>query len=111
MQVALIHTAPELATDYDAVVEPPLAGTPFTIVVQTDLRGCVHRSQITQKVSHLTEPTMQAVNAVTISGKIQHGSIWSGPPLHGMSDGRWDFKAAEGRAFRRLTLSLEDIAC
>ena len=104
-EFALVHPCTQLATSADGVVPGGLAGTPFAVVVQTDLRGVawVH-GQALKRVGHLTEQTL-----ATISGLVESGcqgspeGIRVGVLLAGPCDRRWPFKVDEGTALDRLT--------
>ena len=111
--LALVHTAPELATSWDAVVPTPLASTPYVVIVQADLRGAVWVSQLGKRVGYLPEEVLAAVRAVVRSSidaaPIRRLGIYSGTPLRSALDGRWAFKKAEGEALQRLALTLDEL--
>ena len=109
--VALIHTAPELATDQDAVVSAALASTPYVVVVQTDLRATVWVVQLGRRVGHLGEATLAAIRDAVRPRASQPvlADIYSGIRLRSVLDGRWAFKEAEGEALRRLAIPLDEL--
>lgn len=98
--VALVHSSPEMATSVDAVVTPSSAGIAHPVVVQTDLVGCVWKHQLGRRVGRIAPGAAQAA----VSGGLVVGDVTTGLSLRGVLDGRWAFKAAEGRALRRLTV-------
>ena len=99
--VMLAHSCPELATSADAVISTAGSGTPYPVVVQTDLGGCVWQSQVGRRVGRIDPASVQAAISHT-NGDITK-DVTTGPPLTGVADRRWAFKAAEGQAFRCLT--------
>ena len=109
--VLLVHSAPELATDRDAVVAADVASAPYDVVVQTDLRAAVWTLQLLHRVGHLDEQSLGAVKAVASDVTMDKPSpqlamggtgTYSGTRLAGPLDGRWSFKESEGAALRRL---------
>ena len=105
IEVALVHPYPELATSMDGVVPGALAGTPFDIVIQTDLRGVVWTPvQVSRLVGEVPLETLDAISHLVETGQSEpRGSVRIGIPLAGPHDRRWSFKAAEGRALDLLT--------
>lgn len=105
IEVALAHTYPELATSMDGVVSGALAGTPFDVVVQTDLRGVVWTPvQVSQLVGKLSSETLEAISDLVESRRpASTAGVRIGIPLSGPHDRRWSFKAAEGKALDLLT--------
>jgi hypothetical protein len=105
IEIALVHPYLELATSMDGVVPGVLAGTPYDIVVQTDLRGVVWTPvQVSQLVGKLSAESLEVISDLVETG--QPGSttgIRIGFPLAGANDRRWSFKAAEGEALDLLT--------
>ena len=99
--VLLAHSCPEMATSADAVIGTAGRGIPYLVVVQTDLGGCVWESQIGRRVGHIDPASVQAAISCTY-GDITK-DVTTGPPLTGVADRRWAFKAAEGRVLRGLT--------
>lgn len=83
--VILAHSAPELATDHDRIVHDV---TPFPLVIQTDLQGCVDLDQFGGIVGTLDLDQLRCA----LRG-------WA---LAGPADARWRFKASEGDELRRL---------
>lgn len=109
VEVFLVHSAPELATDHDIVLPAALTSAPYDAVVQTDLRGVVWTFQLQKRVGHLTElETIRAAHKNSeLAGPAALGDrttgIFRGFPLAGPIDRRWAFKESEGVAFRALT--------
>ena len=104
-EVALVHTYPELATSMDGVVPGALAGTPFDVVVQTDLRGVVWTPvQVSRLVGIVSAGTLQAISDLVETGLAESPSgVRIGTALGGPHDRRWSFKATEGQALDALT--------
>lgn len=104
LEVALVHSSSDLATSFDAVIEPDLTKVSFPIVIQSDLRGIVSLVQVTGSVvAYLDEATLTTVSDV-IAGKLTGlPHIWTGTPLTREQDRRWSFKQCEGRDLDALT--------
>jgi len=111
-EVYLIHSAPELATSRDVVVEGSLVGTPYDVVVQTDLHGVVWSFQLDRRIGHFDELAIANVRTLgsgtpdpelVPSREAVSQAIYCGSELVGVLDRRWSFKEAEGSALRRLT--------
>ncbi|WP_419925908.1 hypothetical protein [Candidatus Poriferisocius sp.] len=105
-EVLLAHTAPEMATDRDAVLPLWAASAPYVAVVQTDLRGAVWLSQFGWRVGQLPEPALADVKAGWNAPDPpipRTPAISTGLPLAGPLDLRWRFKEPEGTALRALT--------
>ena len=109
--VLLVHSAPELATDHDAIIAADIASTPYDIVVQTDLRAAVWTWQLGPRVGRLNEPSLGALNLLAEGAAelepsamtaVERAGVYCGTRLAGPLDGRWSFKKAEGAALRRL---------
>lgn len=105
IEIALVHSSPELATSADGVVPGALAGTPYSVVIQTDLRGVVLTSvQASNLAGRLSEETMEEVSDLVETGRPEsERGIRLGIPLRERHDRRWSFKASEGQALRALT--------
>lgn len=105
IEVALVHPYPDLATSMDGVVPGALAGTPFDVVVQTDLRGVVWTPvQVSRLVGQVSAETVQAISDLVETGLPESiGGVRIGTPLAGPQDRRWSFKASEGQALDALT--------
>jgi hypothetical protein len=105
IEIALVHPYTELATSMDGVVPGALAGTPFDVVVQTDLRGVVWTPvQVSRLVGELSSATLEAVSTLVEIGQPgPMAGVRIGVPLAGPTDRRWSFKEAEGRALDLLT--------
>lgn len=105
VEVALVHTYPELATSMDGVVPGALAATPFDVVVQTDLRGVVWTPvQVSQLVGRLSFETLEAISDLIEANRpVSTAGVRIGIPLAGPHDRRWSFKAAEGKVLDLLT--------
>lgn len=104
-EVLLAHTAPEMATDCDAVLPYWAASAPYSVVMQTDLRGAVWVSQFGQRVGQLPEQALADVKAgwnAPDPPTTRTPGISTGLPLAGPLDPRWQFKASEGAALRAL---------
>jgi hypothetical protein len=104
IEIALVHPYTELATGADAVVAGALAGTPYDLVVQSDLRGVVWGWQATRRVGQVDVATLDAASELLVRGRPgSPGGIWTGTPLVGPHDRRWAFKVSEGLALDALT--------
>jgi hypothetical protein len=105
VEIALVHPYPELATSMDGIVPGALAGTPYDVVVQTDLRGVVWTAvQVSRLVGELSSETIEAISDLIEAGRTESTTgIRTGVRLAGSKDRRWGFKAAEGRALDLLT--------
>ncbi len=105
IEIALVHPYPELATAVDGVVPGALAGTPYDVVIQTDLRGVVWTPvQVTRLVGRLSPETLEEISDRVETGVPGSTSgVRVGIPLSGSLDRRWSFKAAEGEALDLLT--------
>jgi hypothetical protein len=105
IEVALVHTYPELATSMDGVVPGALARTPYDVVVQTDLRGVVWTPvQVSRLIGELSSDTVEAISDLVETGRPEStDGVRIGIPLAGPHDRRWSFKAAEGTALDVLT--------
>jgi hypothetical protein len=103
-EVALVHPYAELATSADAVVPGVLVGTPYTVVVQTDLRGVVWLSQIGRPpVGRIGCGTLETISDLLRDGWRESSGVMIGTRLYGPHDRRWPFKESEGRALDLLT--------
>lgn len=109
--VLLVHSAPELATDRDAIFVADIASTPYDIVVQTDLRAAVWTWQLGPRVGRLDEQSLDALNLLaqgtaalepSSMAAAEDAGVYCGTRLAGPLDGRWSFKKSEGAALRRL---------
>jgi hypothetical protein len=104
VDVALVHADPELATDSDVIVPKAAAATRFPIVVQSDLRSAVWRSQLGALVGRLATDQLEQVNDALDPEMAEEPSPFEiGLPLEGPFDGRWEFKSLEGAELRRLS--------
>lgn len=105
IEIALVHPYRELATATDGIVPGALAGTPYDLVVQTDLRGVVWTAvQVSQLAGQLDGETLETISDLVESGRPESTTgIRIGTPLGGPADRRWPFKAAEGQALDLLT--------
>jgi hypothetical protein len=100
----MTHADPELATDADVVVPKEVAGARFPIVVQSDLRSAVWRSQLGALVGRLETAHLDQVNDALDPDFAEEPSPFEvGLPLEGPFDGRWEFKRVEGDDLRRLS--------
>ena len=94
-EVALVHSAPELATSADVICDPATVTVTWPVVVQGYLRGVAPVHRLLQRVGSVTLP---------LDGR-------RGIPIGGpTTDRRWQFKQAEGAALSAVTLGLDDIA-
>lgn len=101
--VLLVHSAPELATDSDGVLNSADLNLPFPLVVQTDLRAVVWTLQIGEAVGRLSDDVFtQLNNIVRGAGPAVESGVTTGFTLSGPADRRWVFKKEEGHALRRL---------
>lgn len=105
LEIALVHPYSELATAADGVVPGGLAGTPYDVVVQTDLRGVVWTPlQVSRLIGQLSDETLEVVSDLVESGRPESpAGIRIGTRLAGDQDRRWSFKVAEGEALDLLT--------
>ncbi len=105
VEIALVHTCLELATSMDGVVSSARAGTPFDVVVQSDLRGVVWKqAQVSELVGRLLEETLNEISDLIELGRPgSTDGVRIGTPIAGPNDRRWPFKVAEGKALDRLT--------
>ena len=121
VEILLVHTAPELATDHDVILPADITSAPYATVAQTDLRAVVWTSQLGERIGHLADAELAAVKAIAkafVVGMppegpvVQDSQLQSGTRLAGLRDGRWSFKKSEGTALRALssdcTLALLD---
>lgn len=116
-EILLVHSSPELATDFDGVIDRSFDCAQYDVVLQSDLRGMVWINQIVKRVGHITPPVFLALNNLfsvfSIGGgaappepsvhKYQDVLLSRGVPLAGPVDRRWGFKEDEGIALRLLT--------
>lgn len=102
-EVLLVHSAPEFATDQDAVLPGESTGAQYAIVVETDLRSIVWTLQLGKVVGYLDTETMIALGSVGAAEGERCGQLETGLQLAGRLDGRWEFKRSEGDALRRLS--------
>ena len=104
-EIALVHPYTELATSTDGVVPGVLAGTPFDVVVQTDLRGIVWApGQVSRLVGRMSADIIDTISDLTETVKpAAADGIRNGVPLTGPTDRRWAFKASEGAALDAFT--------
>lgn len=94
VEVALVHSAPELSTAPDMICDPESVTVRWPVVVQGDLRGVSQVSRLLRRVGRVALP---------LTGR-------RGFPLGGpTTDRRWQFKQDEGRALSALTLGLADV--
>ena len=112
VEILLVHSAPELATDRDVVASATHTTAPYAVVVQTDLRAVVWTTQIGRRVGQLGREALAAVRAVvqtdvaapsTLDHILNEAPIWTGARLASPLDGRWHFKLAEGQNLRQLS--------
>jgi hypothetical protein len=102
--VLLLHTATEMACDVDVVVPRAVSGTPYDVVVQTDLRGVVWLLQVGSAIGRLDDDVLSTLGTGTNEVVGDHRStVYRGLRLAGPSDPRWDFKGSEGVELRGLT--------
>lgn len=102
-QVALVHPYPELACEVDAFVPRDVSGTPYHVVIETDLRAVVWVHQLGAAIGRLDENVIQEVQRVTTDRDVTgRNGIYCGFRLAGVVDPRWEFKSDEGDALRAL---------
>jgi mRNA-degrading endonuclease toxin of MazEF toxin-antitoxin module len=105
--VALVHTSTEFATSFDVIVPAARTGTPFSVVVQSDLRGAVHQAQLGRSVGQLADETLDAANdRLTHGGPGEWDGVRTGVRIGGECDRRWAFKVTEGAALDGLTATV-----
>lgn len=113
VEVLLVHSAPELASDRDVILPAAVTSAPYDTVVQTDLRAAVWSLQLGKRIGHIDQLALAAVRAIddrassrklaaTPTHAIQELS--GGTRLAGPLDPRWSFKESEGVALRRLAI-------
>lgn len=102
-EIAIVHPYVDLATATDGIVPSTASGTPYDVVVQTDLRGMVWTRQLSRPQGRIAEVTLAAVSDLVEHGQAAAGDIRLGAPLSGQQDRRWAFKVAEGQALDLLT--------
>lgn len=90
VQIALLHSFPELATDKDLLLAPALTTLPYLLVVQTDLVSPLLASQLH---THLATLPASIVAACFPAADLR--AFKRGLPLQGRSDARWDWKLEE----------------
>lgn len=104
VDIALIHADTEMATDVDVVVPKVDARTQFPVVVQSDLRSAVWRSQVGGLVGRIEPAELEQVNdAFDPVSDGEPSPYLVGLPLQGTFDGRWEFKRSEGDDLRQLS--------
>ena len=103
-EVTLTHSYVEFVTCCDVVVEPKVAGTPYPVVVESDLRGVVWLNQLGALVGRLDGGSLNAVNRVLRGEDMNDAHVYSGAQLAGVVDPRWGFKKLEGEAFREIVV-------
>ena len=114
VDVLFVHTAPENATDRDAIVSAGSSGAAYDTVVQTDLRTVLWCSQLGTRIGNVDETLVgtiktwgwrqatQPQNTDRSGDRNATAGIVHGIPLRGIADRRWRFKESEGAAARRL---------
>ena len=104
--VMLVHTAPELASEMDAVIGSRVGVTSYPVVIETDLRGVVWIEQLGRATGRVGEEALGALAAVAVrqaSPEQRDATVLArGARLAGPADPRWSFKRAEGIALREL---------
>lgn len=93
----LAHAEPELATEWDAVVEPNLTGLPYRIVVQSDLAVTCLEHRVIRFLGRIPDRVADAVGSadVTDGRSIRDLGQWH-PRLGGpATDRRWAHKERE----------------
>ena len=105
-EVMLVHTAPELACEMDAVIDPRVGITSYPVVIETDLRGVVWIEQLGRAAGRVDEDVLGALAAVAARQASREQTdptvVVTGTRLGGPADPRWSFKRAEGTALREL---------
>ena len=94
----LAHTAPEMATSFDAIVPASDSGAPYPVVVQTDLVGAADVGRLGVLVGHVNPASL----GVRTRDGLVDGIYPVGVRLAGAWDRRWSFKAQEGVEHDRL---------
>lgn len=98
VQFTLVHPYTEFATQHDAIVEPRLSGLPYSLVVQTDLRGVLFADELGAVVATLPSEVLFACLGIAVMEE-----VYFGPPMIGPLDSRWGFKVEQGETVRRLS--------
>lgn len=103
-EVMLVHPYVELGTSLDLVVTPEHSTTPYRTVIQTDTRAVVWTYQLDTLMGEFDPAALEALGDVATGRTVHRAGLYSGPPLRGPLDPRWEFKAQEGEAIRSLAL-------
>lgn len=100
VELALAHSAPEMATDSDLVIAEGVGDLPHPLVVESDLRAVVWTMQLGASIGAVSEEHLRTLQAGAPLGPREPMDV--GLPLQGPADPRWSFKQDEGDALRRL---------
>jgi len=102
VEILLVHTSPELATDTDVVASRSATGLAHDLVVESDLRAIVWTTQLGPSIGSLELTSL--ISGVQSPGQRADtdDQYPTGTPLQGPADGRWSFKEAEGSDLRAL---------
>lgn len=101
-QFTLIHSYCEFVTEHDIVIEPVVTGLPYEIVVQTDLRAVISTAELGQLVAILPAQVVPACFE-GLASLVEDKTMFTGQPLLGPLDARWDFKVEEGETIREIS--------
>lgn len=104
VEILLVHTSPELATDTDVVASRRATGLAHDLVVESDLRAIVWTTQLGPSIGSLDLSSL--IRSVQPSRRHRadvDDQYPTGTPLQGPADGRWSFKEAEGSDLRSLS--------
>lgn len=105
-EVMLVHTAPELACEIDAVISSRVGSISYPVVVETDVRGVVWIEQLGRAAARVSGEVLGALAAIATrqaSPDLEDAfSVSAGTRLAGPADPRWSFKRTEGLALREL---------
>lgn len=101
-EIMLVHPYVELATHLD-VIAPPSTATPYSVVIETDVRGVAWLAQLGRFVGALTGETMDAIGLIALGQSPSAPSVMRGQHLAGPLEPRWAFKVDEGRRLRELS--------
>ena len=101
-QFTLIHSYSEFASEHDIVIEPVATGLPYEVVVQTDLRAAISTLEVGQLVAKVPSRVIAAC-FTGLTSFVDDRTMFTGQPLLGPLDARWDFKVEEGEVIRELS--------
>lgn len=108
VQVLLVASEVEQATDLDLIVESDSDGLPFSFMVQGELYGHMFTDQLVAAIGTLrSEETDAVATALETDGESLDG-YHVGPPLAGPDDVRRSFKDAEHKELEEFVSACRD---